>query len=62
MTTNKQLRVCGDPEVLRVMIDPAVRSRAKQAAKEAGMEFSKWVERVLQQHMLRASVDRLNLK
>ena len=34
---------------LMVRVDPALRDRAKRASAAAGLEFSRWVERALEQ-------------
>lgn len=44
--------------VLSAWVDPVVRDHARVAARMAGMEFSKWVERAVRQTMARESADR----
>lgn len=44
---------------LTARVDPALRDHAREAARAAGVEFSRWVERALQQAMARESADRL---
>lgn len=48
-----------DGKVLLVAhVEPALRDHAREAARAAGLEFSQWVARVVQQEMARESTDR----
>lgn len=44
--------------VLSAWVDPVVRDHAREAARAAGIEFSRWVERAVHQTMARESADR----
>jgi hypothetical protein len=44
--------------VLSAWVEPVVRDHAREAAMLASMEFSRWVERAVQQTMARESADR----
>lgn len=52
-TTNRGGRV-----VLSAWVEPASRDSAREAAKAAHLEFSRWVERAVRQTMARESADR----
>lgn len=47
-----------DLVVLSAWVEPVLRDYAREAAKAAGMEFSRWVERAVRQTMARESADR----
>lgn len=44
--------------VLSAWVDPVLRDYAREAARIAHLEFSRWVERALRQTMARESADR----
>ncbi len=44
--------------VLSAWVEPVLRDYAREAAKMAGLEFSRWVERAVRQTMARESADR----
>jgi hypothetical protein len=44
--------------VLSARVEPVVRDYARESAKAANLEFSKWVERAVQQTVARESADR----
>ena len=44
--------------VLSAWVEPALRDYAREAAKVAHLEFSRWVERAVRQTMARESADR----
>ena len=44
--------------VLSAWVDPVLRDYAREAAKVANLEFSRWVERAVRQTMARESADR----
>jgi len=44
--------------VLSAWVEPVLRDYAREAAKVANMEFSRWVERAVRQTMARESADR----
>ena len=44
--------------VLSAWVEPVLRDHAREAAKVANMEFSRWVERAVRQTMARESADR----
>ena len=48
----------GGRVVLSAWVEPVLRDYAREAAKAAGMEFSRWVERAVRQTMARESADR----
>jgi post-segregation antitoxin (ccd killing protein) len=43
---------------LSAWVDPVLREHARLAAKASGVEFSRWVERAIQQAVAKASVER----
>lgn len=44
--------------VLSAWVEPVLRDYAREAAKVANLEFSRWVERAVRQTMARESADR----
>ena len=44
--------------VLSAWVEPAVRDYAREAARLAGLPFSRWVERAVRQTVARESADR----
>lgn len=44
--------------ILSAWVDPALREYARNAAKDAGMAFSAWVERAIQQAVAKESAGR----
>ena len=44
--------------ILSAWVDPALRDYARGAARASGLEFSRWVERAVQQTMARESARR----
>lgn len=44
--------------VLSAWVEPALRDYAREAARVANLEFSRWVERAVRQTMARESADR----
>lgn len=44
--------------VLSAWVDPVLRDHAREAAKAANIEFSRWVERSVRQTMVREAADR----
>jgi hypothetical protein len=45
--------------VLSAWVEPVLRDYAREAAKVANLEFSRWVERAVRQTMARESADRV---
>ena len=44
--------------VLSAWVEPVVRDHAREAARLANMEFSRWVQRAVRQTLARESADR----
>lgn len=49
-----------DRVVLRTLIDPVLLEHARLEAKASGLQFSRFIERAVQQAVSKASVDRAN--
>lgn len=54
MTKNNQK----DGAMLTAWIDPVLRDYARESARVAGLPFSQWVERAVQQAVAKESADR----
>lgn len=52
------MKTTDDRVRMNVLIDPSIRDCARESARLAGVEFSKWVEEAIRQAMVQASIAR----